>query len=80
MSRYMYQASSQSFIHNLKNMSAILKIAAKDAKVRGIDPAVMLNSRLAPDMLPLTRQVQIATDHAKGQCAPGRCGAARIQR
>lgn len=69
MSRIMYQASAQTFTHNLKNLSAILKTAAKDAKARGIDPSVLLNARLAPDMLPLTRQVQIATDHAKGACA-----------
>jgi hypothetical protein len=69
MSRIMFRASAQTFTHNLKNLSAILKLAAKDAKTRGIDPAVLLNSRLAPDMLPLTRQVQIATDHAKGACA-----------
>ena len=69
MSRNMYQASTQPFIHNLKNMSAILKVAAKDAKARGIDPTVLLNGRLAPDMLPLTRQIQMATDHAKGASA-----------
>ena len=62
-------ASTQPFIHNLKNMSAILKMAAKDAKARGIDPSVLLNARLAPDMLPLTRQIQMATDHAKGASA-----------
>jgi len=50
-------------------MSAMLKLAAADAKARGIDPAVLLSSRLAPDMLPLIRQVQISTDHAKGCCA-----------
>lgn len=69
MSRIMYKASAQTFTHNLKNLSAILKTAARDAKARGIDPSVLLNCRLAPDMLPLTRQVQIATDHAKGACA-----------
>ena len=69
MSHIMYQASAQTFTHNLKNLSSILKTASKDAKARGIDPSVLLNSRLAPDMLPLTRQVQIATDHAKGACA-----------
>lgn len=69
MSRAMYQASVQTFTHNLKNLSAILKAAATDAKTRGIDPEVLLNMRLAPDMLPLSSQVQIATDNAKGACA-----------
>jgi hypothetical protein len=69
MSHAMYRASVPTFSHNLKNLSAILKLAAKDAKARGIDPAVLLNMRLAPDMLPLTSQVQIMTDNAKGACA-----------
>jgi hypothetical protein len=65
----MHQSSKAVFAHHLKNLSAILKVAERDAKTRGIDPAVILNARLAPDMFPLTRQVQIATDHAKGCCA-----------
>jgi len=69
MSDLIYHSSKPVFVHNLKNLSAILKLAARDAKARGIDPAVLLNARLAPDMHPLTRQVQIATDHAKGCCS-----------
>lgn len=69
MSNAMYQSSAAVFTHNLKNLAAILKTAARDAKARGIDPDVILNGRLAPDMLPLTKQIQIATDHAKGCCA-----------
>lgn len=69
MSAMMYQASSKVLSHNLKNLSGVLKTAARDAKARGIEPSVLLNARLAPDMLPLVRQVQIATDHAKGCCA-----------
>jgi hypothetical protein len=69
MSMSLYPYSAPVFIHNLKNLAAILKLASRDARARGIDPDVLLNARLAPDMLPLTRQVQIATDHAKGCCA-----------
>lgn len=69
MSELIYQSSKPVFVHNLKNLSALLKEAARDAKARGIDPAVILNARLAPDMHPLVRQVQIATDHAKGCCS-----------
>lgn len=69
MSVDLYQLTAPVFIHNLKNLSAILKKAAKSAKARGIEPAVLLNGRLAPDMLPLLRQVQIVTDNAKGCCA-----------
>lgn len=65
----MYQSSKVVFAHNLKNLSTMLKIAVKDAKARGIDPAVLVNARLAPDMLPLAKQIMIATDHAKGCCA-----------
>ena len=50
-------------------MSAILDKAEAFAAERKIDPAVLLGYRLAPDMFPLSRQVQIATDHAKGCCA-----------
>lgn len=69
MSRNIYQASARTYTHNLKNLSAWLKKAEKDARARGIDPSVFTSARLAPDMLPLTAQVQIATDHAKGSCA-----------
>ncbi len=69
MSYFMYQSSARVYVHNLKNLAAILKTAAKDAKTRGIEPSVLLNARLAPDMLPLTKQVQMITDNAKGCCA-----------
>lgn len=69
MSQLMYQASARAFTHNLRNLSANLKTAARDAKARGIEPAVLLGARLAPDMLPLTAQVMIAGDNAKGCCA-----------
>lgn len=65
MSLSMYQASVPVLIHNLKALSAILKKGADHAKARGLDPAVLVNARLFPDMFPLVRQVQIATDQAK---------------
>ncbi|MEQ8315324.1 MAG: DUF1993 domain-containing protein [Gammaproteobacteria bacterium] len=69
MSVELYQLTSPVFIHNLKNLSAILKKAAQSAKDRGIEPEVLLHARLAPDMFPLVRQIQIVTDNAKGCCA-----------
>jgi len=69
MSVDLYQLTAPVFVHNLKNLSIILKKAAKSAKARGIEPAVLLNGRLAPDMFPLLRQVQIVTDNAKGCCS-----------
>lgn len=68
MSLSMYQASIPVFIKGLNNIAAILHKAAAYAESKKIDPAVLLNSRLAPDMFPLTRQIQIATDSVKG-CA-----------
>lgn len=50
----------------LTNLDNVLKKAEADCEARKIDPGVFINGRLAPDMLPLVRQVQIATDHAKG--------------
>ena len=65
----MYQASAPVFDKMLGNLSAILTKAASWAEGRKIDPAVLLAARLAPDMFPLSRQLQIAGDFAKGTCA-----------
>ena len=65
----MYQSSIPVFIHNLNNLSAILKKAAEHAEVKKIEPSVLINSRLFPDMLPLVRQVQIASDAVKATAA-----------
>jgi hypothetical protein len=64
----MYRASVPVFTRALRNLAANLRKGEANAEARKIDPAVLLNYRLAPDMFPLTRQVQIATDMAKG-CA-----------
>ena len=69
MSISMYQASVPPFIRMLNNLAAILEKAAAHAEAKKIDPAVLVNSRLFPDMLPLTKQVQIASDGAKGGAA-----------
>jgi hypothetical protein len=64
----MYQASVPVLSHVLKNLSSILEKAEAHAEAKKIDQAVFISARLAPDMLALARQVQIATDTAKG-CA-----------
>jgi uncharacterized protein len=69
MALSMYQAAVPAFLQLLNSLSAILDKAEAFAEERKIDPAVLLNYRLAPDMFPLTRQVQVATDQAKGCCA-----------
>jgi hypothetical protein len=64
----MYQASIPQLQRMLGNLLNILQQAESWASEKNIDPAVLLNMRLAPDMFPLKRQLQIATDSAKG-CA-----------
>ena len=64
-----YQASVPVFLQTLGALSTILTKAATHAEVKKIDPTVLLGARLAPDMFALARQVQIATDHAKGAAA-----------
>lgn len=68
MTLSMYQASIPTFIRGLNQLSAILTKAAAYAETRKIDPSVLINARLAPDMFPLSRQVQITSDGVKG-CA-----------
>ena len=67
----MYQASVPAFIRALNNLAAILEKGAAHGQARKIEDSVFLGSRLFPDMLSLSRQVQIATDTA-------RSGAARL--
>lgn len=62
----MYQASVPAFLQMLNSLSAILDKAEADAAARKIDPAVLLNYRLAPDMLPLIGQIRMASDFSKG--------------
>ena len=69
MSLSMYDASAPRFARMLRNLDAILARAQSHAAVKKIDPAVLLGARLFPDMLPMIKQVQIATDHAKGAVA-----------
>jgi hypothetical protein len=62
----MYQASVPVITRSLTNLRTLLEKAASHAEANKIDPVVLLNARLFPDMFPLVRQVQIATDMAKG--------------
>jgi hypothetical protein len=65
----MYQASVPAFLKMLSNLSAILDKGEAFAAAHNIEPEVLLNWRLTPDMFPFTRQVQIAADFAKGTTA-----------
>jgi uncharacterized protein len=65
----MYQASAPRFSHGLRNLSALLDKAQGHCEAKKIEPAALATFRLYPDMFPLTRQVQIACDTAKGAVA-----------
>ena len=62
----MYQASVGVIAPMLLNLKAILEKAAAHCEGKKIDPSILPASRLFPDMFALSKQVQIATDHAKG--------------
>ena len=61
----MYQATAPGFVHILTQLKQVLKKGEDYAAARKIDPLVLTGSRLFPDMLPLNRQIHIATDQVK---------------
>jgi hypothetical protein len=65
----MYQASVPVFIRMLNNLAAILEKAAAHCEARKIDPLVLTQYRLYPDMFNFAKQVQVATDHARNGVA-----------
>ena len=65
----MYQASVPRFVNILGNLSAILDKAQAHVDAKKLDQSSLAGFRLFPDMLPLTKQVQIACDTAKGLVA-----------
>ena len=58
----MYEFSVPMFINNLNILSVILLKAEKHAEKKKIDKSIFVNARLYPDMLPLSKQIQIGTD------------------
>jgi hypothetical protein len=69
MSISMYAASIPVFRQVLGSLTELLNKAETHATSRNIDPNAILQARLFPDMFPLTRQIMIATDFAKGASA-----------
>ena len=65
----MYDACVPSGIRMMNSLAVILEKAAAHAEAKKIDPTVLVNARLFPDMFPLLRQVQIASDSAKAGAA-----------
>lgn len=69
MALSMYQASIPVFVRALSNLKHVLQKGEAHATEHGYSPDVLLQARLFPDMLPLVRQVQIATDMCKNGAA-----------
>jgi hypothetical protein len=69
MDNLMYTLSAPVFVRMLRNLETVLDKGAAYATARKIDPAVLVNARLFPDMFPLSAQVRIAGDFAKGAVA-----------
>jgi len=65
----MFDATIPPLLRALNNLSHILKKGEAHADAKSIEHSALLNARLFPDMYPLTRQVQIATDMSKGAAA-----------
>ncbi len=69
MAYSIYKVSIPVFLRTLDRLSQILRKGEEFATERKIEPSVLFNARLAPDMYALSRQVQIACDTAKGAAA-----------
>src|SRR5580700_560813 len=69
MSITLYTATVPTCTRALNSLAALLEKAAAHAQVRKIDPAVLLNTRLFPDMFPLATQIHIANDIAQSGAA-----------
>jgi hypothetical protein len=65
MAMSMYQASVPALVNMLRNVRTILQKAASHVEAKKLDPSTLTGFRLFPDMFPLSRQVQIATDMSK---------------
>ena len=65
----MYQAAVPTIIRALENLAAVLEKAMQHAEAKKFPPEGYINARLYPDMFPLAKQVQIASDISKGGCS-----------
>jgi len=69
MSVSMYHAAVPTMVRGLENLAAVLDKASQQIESKKYPPEAYINARLYPDMFPLAKQVQIASDGAKGGCA-----------
>jgi len=65
----MYQASVPVFLRMMNNLAGILEKGMAHAEAKKIEPEVLVNARLYPDMFPMLRQIRIATDAAMSGAA-----------
>ncbi len=66
MSLSLHQVAIPTLLHGLRQLAHVLDVAARHARDNGMDPATLIGARLAPDMLPLSAQIQRVSDTAKG--------------
>src|SRR5450755_2430947 len=64
-----YDATVPAFLQILGSLSGLLSKAEAHCKAKNIQPEVLLGARLYPDMLPLSKQIQLASDFAAKGCA-----------
>jgi hypothetical protein len=64
-----YDSAVPAYLQMLNSLSGILKKAEDHAGAKKIEPNVLLSARLFPDMLPLTKQIQLVCDFAAKGCA-----------
>ena len=69
MSLSMYQAAVPTLIRALSNLGDVLAKGAQHAEAKKIAPEALLGARLYPDMFPLSKQIQVASDISKGGCS-----------
>jgi uncharacterized protein len=65
----LYSITTETFEPMLRSLSEVLDKGALSARARNIEPAVLINARLAPDMYPLVKQVLLACNHARDAVA-----------
>jgi len=66
MSLSLHQVAIPTLLHGLHQLTHLLDAGARHAQASGVDPATLIGARLAPDMLPLSAQIQRVSDTAKG--------------
>jgi hypothetical protein len=69
MSLSMFQASVPVYVQHLTGLTGVLQKGADFSAAKKIDPAVLLGSRIYPDMFPLSRQIRESINHSANACA-----------